>query len=222
MTDTEVFIYTGAGEAVIPRDVVRVRVDPSVTSIPAKAFEGRKKLTEVELCEGLVEIGNDSFARCDRSITKINIPNSIRRINDWAFMSSLQCPIRLHDDIESIGLEAFASCIFTNFRFPPLITEIPAGILYGCRSMFSVEIPDNTTEFQESAFGYCYCLRNVAFPPNAVFGDRFFVHEGPDKPTDLHPLFGSDLEIIRELMRRFDRLPIHKLVYYQSFHQGVL
>ena len=43
--DTEVFIYTGAGEAVIPRDVVRVRVDPSVTLIPAKAFEGRKKLT---------------------------------------------------------------------------------------------------------------------------------------------------------------------------------
>jgi hypothetical protein len=117
-------------------------------------------------------------------------------------------PFAFHDDIESIGLEAFASCIFTNFRVPPLITEIPAGILYGCRSMFSVEIPDNTTEFQESAFGYCYWLRNVAFPPNAVFGDRFFVHEGPDKPTDLHRLFGSDLEIIRELMRRFDRLPI--------------
>ena len=85
--------------------------------------------------------------------------------------------------------------------------------------MFSVEIPDNITEFQESAFGYCYCLRNVAFPPNAVFGDRFFVHEGPDKPTDLHRLFG--LEIIRELIRQFDRLPIHKLVY-QSFLQGVL
>jgi hypothetical protein len=28
--------------------VVRVRVDPSVTSIPPHAFEGRKKLAEVE------------------------------------------------------------------------------------------------------------------------------------------------------------------------------
>jgi len=41
-------------------------------------------LAEVELCEGLVEIGEWSFARCDHSITKINIPNSLRRINDSA------------------------------------------------------------------------------------------------------------------------------------------
>jgi hypothetical protein len=51
----EVFIYTGA--ATDPFDVIRLRVDPSVTSIPDQAFYGRKKLTEVELCEGLVEIG---------------------------------------------------------------------------------------------------------------------------------------------------------------------
>jgi hypothetical protein len=54
--DAEVFNYTGAG-AEVPDDVVRVRVDPSVTSIPAEAFDERHKLAEVELCEGLVEIG---------------------------------------------------------------------------------------------------------------------------------------------------------------------
>ena len=62
-TDAEVFVYTGAGGAVVPQDVVRVRVDPSVTSIPARAFYGRKKLTEVELCEGLVEIGEKSLRK---------------------------------------------------------------------------------------------------------------------------------------------------------------
>ena len=41
----------------VSSDVIRVRVDPSVTSIPARAFYERKKLTEVELCEGVVEIG---------------------------------------------------------------------------------------------------------------------------------------------------------------------
>jgi hypothetical protein len=44
-----------------PEDVVRIRVDPSVMSIPANAFYGRKKLAEVELCEGLVEIGGYAF-----------------------------------------------------------------------------------------------------------------------------------------------------------------
>ena len=66
----EVFVYTGAGGAEVPYNVVRVRVDPSVTSIPANAFEGRKRLAEVELCEGLVEIGNFSFRWCDHSITE--------------------------------------------------------------------------------------------------------------------------------------------------------
>jgi hypothetical protein len=48
-TDTDVFVYTGDGGAEVPDDVVRVLVDPSVTSIPDEAFCGRKKLTEVEL-----------------------------------------------------------------------------------------------------------------------------------------------------------------------------
>ena len=53
--DTEVFVYTGPGGDDVPQDVARVRVDPSVTSIPYRAFYLRKKLTEVELCEVRVE-----------------------------------------------------------------------------------------------------------------------------------------------------------------------
>ena len=132
------FVYTGTGGAEVPDDVVRVLVDPSVTSIPASAFNERTKLAEVELCEGLVEIGAWSFSRCDHSIAKINIPNSLRRIKDWAFYNSLRNPIRLHDGIESIGKEAFCFCIFTNFRVPSLITVIPGSMLEGCNSMFSL------------------------------------------------------------------------------------
>jgi hypothetical protein len=40
--------------------------------------------------------------------------------------------------------------------------------------------------------------------------------------TDLQLLFGSDLEIISALQHRFDGLPIHRIVYYQSYYQGVL
>jgi hypothetical protein len=44
--DAEVFIYTGPRGDDVPQDVVRVRVDPSVTSIPDDAFYQRKQLTE--------------------------------------------------------------------------------------------------------------------------------------------------------------------------------
>jgi hypothetical protein len=225
-TNTDVFIYTGEGGAVAPRDVVSVMVDPSVTSIPANAFFQCKKLAEVELCEGLVEIGEHSFRWCSHSITKINIPTSLRRINDMAFENSLRTPIRLHDDIESIGEFAFAFCIFTNFRIPPLITAIPDNLLRGCTSIFSLELSSIITRINDGAFCNCFCLRNVAFPPDAVIGvnilfekrNGFFIVAG----MDLQLLFGSELEAIRELQHRFDELLIHSIVYYQSYNQEVL
>ena len=143
--DNDVFVYMGAGEGgtAVPHDVVHIRVDPSVTSIPAYAFRERKKLAKVELCEGIMEIGAWSFAHCEHSITKINIPNSLKRINDYAFRLSLRIPILLHDGIESIGEGSFGGCIFTNFRIPPLITVIPHSMLSNCRAMFSLELSEN-------------------------------------------------------------------------------
>jgi hypothetical protein len=52
---TEVFVYTEG--AVVPENVVRARVDPAVLVIPAKAFSGRSKMEEVELHDGIREIG---------------------------------------------------------------------------------------------------------------------------------------------------------------------
>ena len=148
-------VYMGEGGSAVPQNVVRVRVDPSVTTIPARAFYERKKLAEVELCEGVVEIGAWSFAHCCHSITKINMPISLRRICEEAFSHSLRTTIRLNDGIESIGDGAFAGCIFTNFRIPPLISVIHESMLSNCRAMFSLELPDNVTEIHFYAFQNC-------------------------------------------------------------------
>ena len=50
-----VFIYTGVGEgAVVLKDAVRVRIDPSFLVIPYRAFECKYKLQEVEFNDGLL------------------------------------------------------------------------------------------------------------------------------------------------------------------------
>jgi hypothetical protein len=221
--------FTWGGGERAPHDVVRVRVDPSVTSVPDSAFFYHMKLTEVELCEGLIEIGKHSYGYCGNSITKINIPASLRRIYRYAFYNSLRTPICLYDGIESIGEYAFSSCIFTNFRVPSLITVISQHMLAHCKSLFSLELSEIVTEIQKYAFYSCYCLRNVAFPPDVFFGYQIFIEEDDDDDnemelrTDLQLLFGnSNAAIIRELMHRFDRLPIHSIVYYQSYNQGVI
>jgi hypothetical protein len=66
------------------------------------------------------------------------------------------------------------------------------GMFSHCRSMFSLELPHNATEINKDAFYYCICLRNVAFPPDAVFDDDIFGEQSFfDDVTDLQKLFGS-------------------------------
>ena len=78
-------------------------------------------------------------------------------------------------------------------------------------------MPLTITEIKYGAFQLCHCLRNVAFPPNAVIDNDIF-----RDATDLLQLFGSAAEIIRQLKHRFDRLPVHSTVYCQSYNQGAL
>jgi hypothetical protein len=95
-------------------------------------------------------------------------------------------------------------------------------MLWNCKAMFSLELPEHISEIKRWALAYCYCLRNVAFPPNAIIGDKVFIIGSNAEMTDLQHLFGSNAGIIWQLQHRFDGLPIHSIVYYQSYHQGVL
>ena len=80
--NNEVLVYMG--DERVPRDVVRARVHPSVTRISGEAFVDCIKLVEVELCEGLLEIGMGAFRGCN-ALKTINIPSTVRVINDGAF-----------------------------------------------------------------------------------------------------------------------------------------
>jgi hypothetical protein len=57
--------------------------------------------------------------------------------------------------------------------------------------MFSLELSDIVTEIGWGALNRCYSLRNVAFPPNAIFGDDIFITENYNEMTDLRLRFGN-------------------------------
>ena len=127
----------------LPKDVVCVRIDPSILVIPEHAFFLRCKLETIELHNNLREIGNDAFSMC----------TALREVH-------------LSDGVESIGYQAFYHCNFTKFRSPPLVTTVPYSMLGKCPRLFSLEVPEIIIRVEVNAFLHCYSLRNVAL---AVF-----------------------------------------------------
>ena len=129
----DVFVYTGEG-AVVPEDVVRVRIDPSVHVIPRGTFYERWKLEKVELHEKVFEIGRQAFDNC----------TALKEVQS-------------SDGVESIGNSAFRGCNFAKFRCPPLVTTISQWMLRSCPRMFSLEkVRNNHSSGRE-------CVRRLSF-----------------------------------------------------------
>ena len=83
------FVYMGEGGPRVPDDVVQVRVDPSVTVIPYRAFDSKKKLEVVELHEDLLEIGKYAFRSCI-SLKRVIVPSTVTLIGVSAFSSCVR------------------------------------------------------------------------------------------------------------------------------------
>jgi len=206
--NTEVFTYTEG--AMVPEDVVRVRVHPSVTVIPEKVFKERTKLEEVELSEGLLKIGAQAFEYCNK-LKRINIPSTVAIIEGWAFAYTAISNIHI-PDVEINGMYAFAATNLIKFTVPSQTTSTQ-GMFSCCGHLMSVELPVSVRHIEGDAFSYCSSLRNVAlsFDAEVVVSDQFY------KCRDLHKLLGTTEQLINALKHRFDNLPIHKMIYYQSY-----
>jgi hypothetical protein len=185
----EVFVYAGEG-AVVPNDVVRVRIDPSVLAIPSRAFEDKYKLQVVQLHDGLREIGRVAFDNC-RALQEVQSSNGVERI----------------------GHSAFHRCQFTKFRSPPLVTRIPGDMLMYCERLFSLEVSQIIIEVKGFAFSNCHSLRNVALTSNIVVAHNAFIN-----CQDLIHIFGTQHAIVDALRNRFDGLPVHSKIYYISYY----
>jgi hypothetical protein len=198
--------------AVVPKDVVRVRIDQTVLVLPIEAFMSKYKLQEVEFDEGLHEIGEAAFDSCS-ALKDIHLSDGIERIGDNAFFDCTALrKVQLSDGVESIGGGAFDSCNFTKFRCPPLVTTITYGMLANCKGMFSLEMPENTIRLEHAACIACHSLRNVALAMNTVVDETAF-----NNCSDLLLMFDTQEAIDNASRHRFNELPFHSKIYYISY-----
>ena len=115
-----------------------------------------------------------------------------------------------------------------------LVVSIPEEKRTDCASLFSLEIPESTTRIYKDTFQctfsnvtiQCTSLRNIALPISCKVEEGAFQFcKSSYSSADLKQLpnctnvFGesSERKIINALKLRFDNLPIHKMIYYQSY-----
>jgi hypothetical protein len=163
-TSADVFVYTGAGCSV-PKDVVRVKFDPSALKVAAEAFFNCKNLREVVINDGLQKIGMYAFCNCT-SLQGITLPSSITEIGNYAFNSCVNLrEVVLNDGLQKIGWNAFENCdLLHSIALPSSITEICDEAFFDCHNLREVVLNDGLQKIGNEAFWYCESLQSISVP----------------------------------------------------------
>ena len=131
---------------------------------------------EYSIRKGVKVIGNNALGWC-KSLTSINIPNSVTNIGDWAFsFCSSLISINISNSVTNIGDHAFLLCdSLTSIKIPNSVTHIGNDVFGGCRSLTSINIPNSVTNIGDEAFSGCKSLTNINIPNSVTnIGNKAF------------------------------------------------
>lgn len=100
------------------------------------------------------------FAKTD--LTEYTIPDSVKKIDGYAFYGSKLEQINFGSNVEYIGYAAFSNCtLITGLDLPDSLTEIYNHAFDGCSSLISITIPKNVGVIEWFAFYGCSSLSSV-------------------------------------------------------------
>lgn len=137
-------------------------------------YKGKEKTVVVP--EGIRRIGHRAFWCC-KSVEKIQLPNSIKWIDDSAFHACLLLKeINLPEGVEQIGQHAFELCkSLEKMELPNSIKEIEKSAFNGCENLKEINIPEGVKEIAEFVFSTCKSLERIQLPDSIrVIGLRAF------------------------------------------------
>lgn len=153
----------------------QVEIPEGVTEIGASAFVHCQSLKTVKLPESLRKIGKAAFEECENLKTVV-FPEQLREIGESAFMNcqSLKT-VKLPKDLRKIGSTAFANCTrLSGADLPPLVREI-GSMAFINTALTSVVIPEGVARIGNSTWEYCSKLKTVVIPDSVKnFGDKAF------------------------------------------------
>ena len=144
-TKEDGYLYTGAGY--------------SNTAVP-KSTTGTVTIPSMVQGYSVECIGGYSFDGCDK-ITKIVIPNSVKRITYSAFRECGMESIEFGNGITTIS-GAFESCNnLKSLVFPSSLTHLYDQVVRGCLNLKEITLPASLVYISERAISICMALEKI-------------------------------------------------------------
>lgn len=116
---------------------------------------------KVTVPDGIIEVSAFSENFFVRQVT---MPESVKRIGEFAFMNSALTEITLGENVTVIGTAAFDSCLdLTKVNYNSKIEFMGDYVFSGCHKITKMTIPDSVTSIGTGAFVRCSGLTHLTF-----------------------------------------------------------
>eukprot|EP00985_Skeletonema_marinoi_P022820 scaffold14768_cov114-Skeletonema_marinoi.AAC.1 len=158
--DEEWYIYRRGD--VIPPGVTRVRIDESVTVIPASAFQWNRNIEELECHDRVKSVKERAFYSCP-SLRIVRMPG-VEVVERYAFANCDALAIVECGKLEIIGEGAFAfSKSLRSINLPS--AKIVEGCAFcDCKALTKVEFGKVLKSIGKKAFYRCKSLERITIP----------------------------------------------------------
>lgn len=120
-------------------------------------------MEEVVLPDTIETISSYAFNGC-KNLKKINFPESLTYIGDYAFSNTSIEAAEISENIEHLGNGAFKNTKIKSIIIPSNIVTIPSHLFEDCKFLQYVEIADGVENISEYAFNNCKSLYTLIIP----------------------------------------------------------
>ena len=149
--------------------LTELQIPEGISEIGAYTFYGCSALTKVHIPEGVTSIGSCAFMECER-LEEIALPSSLSTIESDAFhsCSSLKY-VRLPDGVAEIGYAAFGNCAaLERIDIPESVVTIESYAFENCKALTSIILPEGLIVLGERAFDGCSALTEILIPDSVT------------------------------------------------------
>lgn len=144
--------------------ILGVKLPDTITLIDNQAFLYCMNLVEVDLGNGVIEIGESVFEGCS-ALKRVKLSTNLEKIGKRAFgWNSSLTEIELPVSLQTISKGAFCMSGLEEVSIPASVQIVSEGAFQSCKSLKTVKISNGTTTIEIKAFDACEALEKIEIP----------------------------------------------------------